>query len=127
VKDFDLLKVVGRGNFGKVMQVRKVDTGRVYAMKVLRKDTVIAADAIKHTLSEVGFALFTLFLPSSLSLSLFSLLTSLSLSVCLFCFFFLCFSIVFAHVPSFPYSLCFVPSSLSLSLLSSDEFGIRSL
>mmetsp|Transcript_2777 Transcript_2777/g.8716 ORF Transcript_2777/g.8716 Transcript_2777/m.8716 type:complete len:746 (-) Transcript_2777:52-2289(-) len=52
VKDFDLLKVVGRGNFGKVMQVRKVDTGRVYAMKVLRKDAVIAADAIKHTLSE---------------------------------------------------------------------------
>jgi serine/threonine protein kinase len=52
VKDFDLLKVVGRGNFGKVMQVRKRDTQRIYAMKVLRKDAVIAADAVKHTLSE---------------------------------------------------------------------------
>jgi hypothetical protein len=35
--DFQLLQVVGRGNFGKVMQVRKKDTGRIYAMKVLRK------------------------------------------------------------------------------------------
>ena len=52
VKDFELLKVVGRGNFGKVMQVRKRDTQRIYAMKVLRKDAVIAADAVKHTLSE---------------------------------------------------------------------------
>ena len=52
VKDFELLKVVGRGNFGKVMQVRKIDTQRIYAMKVLRKDSVIAADAVKHTLSE---------------------------------------------------------------------------
>eukprot|EP00008_Paramoeba_atlantica_P011858 CAMPEP_0201493132 /NCGR_PEP_ID=MMETSP0151_2-20130828/36227_1 /ASSEMBLY_ACC=CAM_ASM_000257 /TAXON_ID=200890 /ORGANISM="Paramoeba atlantica, Strain 621/1 / CCAP 1560/9" /LENGTH=663 /DNA_ID=CAMNT_0047880317 /DNA_START=60 /DNA_END=2051 /DNA_ORIENTATION=+ len=52
VKDFELLKVVGRGNFGKVMQVRKRDTQRIYAMKVLRKDSVIAADAVKHTLSE---------------------------------------------------------------------------
>jgi serine/threonine protein kinase len=53
VNDFELLKVVGRGNFGKVMQVRKKDTGRIYAMKVLRKDTVIAADAVQHALSEV--------------------------------------------------------------------------
>mmetsp|Transcript_3896 Transcript_3896/g.5838 ORF Transcript_3896/g.5838 Transcript_3896/m.5838 type:complete len:784 (-) Transcript_3896:24-2375(-) len=52
VDDFLLLKVVGRGNFGKVMQVRKKDTGRIYAMKVLRKDAIIAADAIRHTLAE---------------------------------------------------------------------------
>jgi len=36
----------------KVVQVRKKDTGRIYAMKILRKDTVIAADAVQHTLSE---------------------------------------------------------------------------
>lgn len=52
--DFHILKVIGRGNFGKVMQVRKKDTGRIYAMKVLRKDTVIAADAVQHTLSETN-------------------------------------------------------------------------
>lgn len=50
--DFDLLKVVGRGNFGKVMQVRKKDTGRIYAMKVLQKSDIIAADAVRHTLAE---------------------------------------------------------------------------
>ena len=69
VDDFELLKVVGRGNFGKVMQVRKKDTGRIYAMKVLRKDTVIAADAVQHALSEVWLST-ALSLSLSLSLSL---------------------------------------------------------
>lgn len=50
--DFELLKVVGRGNFGKVMQVRKKDSGRIYAMKVLQKSEIIAADAVRHTLAE---------------------------------------------------------------------------
>jgi serine/threonine protein kinase len=50
--DFQLLQVVGRGNFGKVMQVRKKDTGRIYAMKVLRKDAVVQNDAVEHTISE---------------------------------------------------------------------------
>ena len=35
--DFTLLSVVGRGAFGKVFQVRKIDTGAVYAMKVREK------------------------------------------------------------------------------------------
>eukprot|EP01137_Pigoraptor_chileana_P006724 Opistho-2@51343 len=38
VADFEILSVVGRGAFGKVMQVRKKDTGRILAMKVVRKD-----------------------------------------------------------------------------------------
>lgn len=36
------------------MQVTKQDTGRIYAMKVLRKDTILAADAVRHTLSETN-------------------------------------------------------------------------
>eukprot|EP01088_Endostelium_zonatum_P001106 TRINITY_DN1138_c0_g1_i1.p1 TRINITY_DN1138_c0_g1~~TRINITY_DN1138_c0_g1_i1.p1 ORF type:complete len:786 (-),score=193.53 TRINITY_DN1138_c0_g1_i1:234-2591(-) len=51
-EDFELIKVVGRGSFGKVIQVRKTDTNRIYAMKILKKETVISHDAIKHTLSE---------------------------------------------------------------------------
>jgi serine/threonine protein kinase len=35
VEDFDLLTVIGKGSFGKVLQVRKRDTGKIYAMKVL--------------------------------------------------------------------------------------------
>jgi len=34
---FDLLKVIGKGSFGKVMQVRKKDTQRIYALKTIRK------------------------------------------------------------------------------------------
>ncbi len=34
VEDFDLLTVIGKGSFGKVLQVRKRDTGKIYAMKV---------------------------------------------------------------------------------------------
>lgn len=39
--DFDLLRVVGQGAFGKVFQVRKRDTGEVFAMKVMRKDRIL--------------------------------------------------------------------------------------
>jgi serine/threonine protein kinase len=51
-EDFEPLRVVGRGSFAKVMLVRKIDTGRTYAMKVIKKDSVIKHNAVKHTLSE---------------------------------------------------------------------------
>jgi len=50
--DFELLKVVGKGSFGKVMQVRKKDTNRIYAMKVLNKKDIVERQEIQHTLSE---------------------------------------------------------------------------
>ncbi|KAJ3191699.1 hypothetical protein HK101_007493 [Irineochytrium annulatum] len=50
--DFELLKVVGKGSFGKVLQVRKRDTGRIYAMKVLVKKDIVDRQEIAHTLSE---------------------------------------------------------------------------
>lgn len=50
--DFEMLKVLGQGNFGKVLQVRKKDTGRIYAMKVLSKKNIIASQVVSHTLSE---------------------------------------------------------------------------
>lgn len=40
---FELLKVLGQGSFGKVFLVRKVkgrDSGKLYAMKVLKKATL---------------------------------------------------------------------------------------
>jgi len=36
--DFEQIKVVGRGGFSRVVLVRKKDTGRLYAIKILRKD-----------------------------------------------------------------------------------------
>lgn len=56
VADFDLLKIVGKGAFGKVMLVRKKNAtdgeGKVYAMKVLKKDVIAAKGQIEHTKSE---------------------------------------------------------------------------
>lgn len=52
IDDFELLKVIGRGSFGKVMQVRKKDTGTVYAMKILKKVKLVAANQIINTKTE---------------------------------------------------------------------------
>jgi len=50
--DFVTMKVIGRGGFGRVMLVRKKDTGRVYAMKVLKKAVIAARGEIEHTKTE---------------------------------------------------------------------------
>ena len=52
IDDFDLLKVIGKGSFGKVMQVRKKDTGRIYAMKIIRKANIVERSEVVHTLAE---------------------------------------------------------------------------
>lgn len=52
LEDFDLLRVIGKGSFGKVFQVRKKDTGRIYAMKVLNKKNIIDRQEIEHTKTE---------------------------------------------------------------------------
>ena len=41
VDDFELLKVVGQGAFGKVFQVKRNGTSEIYAMKVMRKDRIM--------------------------------------------------------------------------------------
>merc|ERR1712137_790608 len=50
--DFELLKVIGKGSFGKVMQVKKKDDGQIYAMKVLRKEAIVARKQVDHTRAE---------------------------------------------------------------------------
>ncbi|CAG8554242.1 1959_t:CDS:2 [Paraglomus occultum] len=49
---FEILKLIGRGNFGRVFQVRKKDTNRIYAMKVLHKQDLIERREVQHTLAE---------------------------------------------------------------------------
>ncbi|KAH8830237.1 Pkinase-domain-containing protein [Flagelloscypha sp. PMI_526] len=51
-KDFEFLKLIGRGTFGKVFQVRKRDTKRIYAMKVLSKKEIVAKKEVAHTIGE---------------------------------------------------------------------------
>lgn len=50
--DFEFLCVVGQGSFGKVFQVKKKDTGKIYAMKVMRKDRILEKDHARYVLSE---------------------------------------------------------------------------
>jgi len=50
--DFEKLRVVGQGSFGKVLQVRHKQTGQIYAMKVLNKRTVIERDDVKSIQTE---------------------------------------------------------------------------
>ncbi|CAK4630344.1 hypothetical protein LEN26_010076 [Aphanomyces euteiches] len=50
--DFHLVKVIGKGSFGKVLLVRKRDNGLVYAMKVLRKENIIKRNQVEHTRTE---------------------------------------------------------------------------
>ena len=52
MEDFELLKVIGKGSFGKVMQVRKKDTGRIYALKILKKSNIVERNEVAHTLAE---------------------------------------------------------------------------
>lgn len=46
LSDFDLLKVIGRGAYGKVMQVKKKSDGKIYAMKILKKGAVVAQNQV---------------------------------------------------------------------------------
>jgi serum/glucocorticoid-regulated kinase 2 len=52
IEDFELLKVIGKGSFGKVMQVMKKDTQRIYALKTIRKQHIISRSEVTHTLAE---------------------------------------------------------------------------
>jgi len=49
---FEMLKVIGRGSFGKVMQVRKKGENTIFAMKILKKKAIIARNQLEHTKAE---------------------------------------------------------------------------
>ncbi|PNP53694.1 hypothetical protein THARTR1_05818 [Trichoderma harzianum] len=50
--DFEVLKLIGKGTFGQVYQVRKKDTQRIYAMKVLQKKVIVQKKEVAHTVGE---------------------------------------------------------------------------
>uniref|UniRef100_A0AAZ3PWB0 non-specific serine/threonine protein kinase n=1 Tax=Oncorhynchus tshawytscha TaxID=74940 RepID=A0AAZ3PWB0_ONCTS len=52
MNDFDYLKLLGKGTFGKVILVREKANGKYYAMKILKKEVIIAKDEVAHTLTE---------------------------------------------------------------------------
>ena len=51
-QDFEILRLLGKGTFGQVFQVKKKDSGRVYAMKVLSKKAIVKKKEVAHTIGE---------------------------------------------------------------------------
>ncbi len=52
LEDFQILKVLGRGSFGKVCLVQHSTTGAIYAMKALKKDVLLNQEQVENTLQE---------------------------------------------------------------------------
>mmetsp|Transcript_27101 Transcript_27101/g.83506 ORF Transcript_27101/g.83506 Transcript_27101/m.83506 type:complete len:459 (+) Transcript_27101:368-1744(+) len=50
--DFKIIRVIGKGSFGKVFLVRQVSTGVIYAMKVLKKENIVKRNQVEHTKTE---------------------------------------------------------------------------
>jgi len=57
MEDFELLNLVGKGAYGKVVQARKKDTGKIYAIKIITKESLRKkhirqdSDKFKHELA----------------------------------------------------------------------------
>lgn len=49
---FQMIKVIGKGSFGKVFLVRENKTNELFALKVLRKDNIIKRNQVEHTRTE---------------------------------------------------------------------------
>ena len=45
--DFQIVRLIGRGNFGKVYLVKNKNNNRFYAMKSIRKDVVLEHDSLE--------------------------------------------------------------------------------
>ncbi|KAI7602359.1 kinase-like protein [Hortaea werneckii] len=49
---FRLLRVVGKGAFGKVRIVERKDTGLTFALKYIRKDEVVRSESVRNIIRE---------------------------------------------------------------------------
>lgn len=62
MSDFDYLKLLGKGTFGKVILVREKASGKYYAMKILKKEVIIAKVSPNFDHVKLHFGAPTLFL-----------------------------------------------------------------
>ena len=49
---FEIVSIVGRGTWGKVMLVKHKRTGKLYAMKTMSKKDIVARNRVAYTLRE---------------------------------------------------------------------------
>lgn len=52
LNSFKMIKVIGKGSFGKVFLVREKQTNEMFALKVLKKDNIIKRNQVEHTKTE---------------------------------------------------------------------------
>lgn len=52
LEKFEFVKVLGKGTFGKVVLSREKGTGKLYAMKILKKHLILQKDEVAHTNTE---------------------------------------------------------------------------
>jgi serum/glucocorticoid-regulated kinase 2 len=52
INDFAIIKVVGKGSYGKVLLVKKKDDEKVYAMKVLKKNFMAKKNQVERIKTE---------------------------------------------------------------------------
>jgi serum/glucocorticoid-regulated kinase 2 len=52
VDDFSIIKLIGKGSYGKVYLVKKKDTEESLAMKILKKAEMIQKDQVSHIKTE---------------------------------------------------------------------------
>lgn len=52
IEDFEKIKMISRGAFGKVYLARKRKTGDVYAIKMLKKDDMVRKNMVEHVMAE---------------------------------------------------------------------------
>lgn len=52
MNDFEFLKVLGKGTFGKVILCKEKRSHKLYAIKILKKEVIIAREEVAHTLTE---------------------------------------------------------------------------
>jgi serine/threonine protein kinase len=52
VTDFKKVKTIGRGAFGEVQVVRKVDSGEIFAMKIMSKAEMVRKNQVAHIRAE---------------------------------------------------------------------------
>jgi serine/threonine protein kinase len=50
--DFDIIKTLGRGSFGKVLLVKHKVDNKLYAMKILKKEIIKKTNQVAHTKTE---------------------------------------------------------------------------
>lgn len=47
LKDFELMEVIGKGSYALVRKVKHIETGKIYAMKILEKSRITGEKLFK--------------------------------------------------------------------------------